>query len=303
MLSWLINLIVLSWLFIVLSFLNRLYNSLSWLFNILSLRSFAIKKTFRGTFFNWFGFINWFILFCILLLSWTLSFNSFNLLLSLNWLLIILCFLDFFWYLILSCNNNNLLFLFLSLKLIIDQFIIPLLINSPNPLYPISIFPFPISLDSIFVHKVTKTMLFLVLPSTIINLSITPCLNSKTMLLVIFELTNILIAISIDTYSLSLSLSLNPVSSVSILALPHFSSLSMLKPFSNLLIILLLSSSTLCRWLFRFNNNINGISMIHCPFCQLFRIIFWNNSDITIRPKVLWLLDFLFILLLILLFF
>lgn len=200
--------------------------------------------------------------FCFLLGLFNLS-NSFN------WLLLLLFSLSSYW-LFISLDDDN--FWILNLKLIVNHIVQSWCINVSDPFDSIAVFPFSISLDAIFVSKVSKSMLLFVLPATIINSSIFPGFDTKTMLFVIMKFSDVFVSVSVNASSMALSHTFDPITSVCVLAFSHFSALAMLNPFAVWHVVFLLTCWTLS-WIFNGKHDIQGISMVKSTICQFFWLI------------------------------
>ena len=128
-----------------------------------------------------------------------------------------------------------------------------------DPLDMFSIFPFTVSWGSISFSLITQAMLLFILEAAIIFLSVSPCFDAKTVLLVICELSNVFVSIDVVTCALAMSLAFNPFSGVSVLACSYFSTLTVLHPF------------TIVE---------HCLSMILSTFGKFFRSIFWDISKV-----------------------
>ena len=141
-------------------------------------------------------------------------------------------------------------------------------------------------------------MLFLVLPSTIVWASVSPCFYAKAMLLVVFKLTSICIPVNIPAGSIAWSDSFYPLTTICIFTFSRFCTLSILKPpllfiwinciaiiectFSELLWIILFYQSIICVCLSN-----NGISRTFiCSVQKLLNFFFFNMIVIVIFIKL-----------------
>ena len=136
-------------------------------------------------------------------------------------------------------SDNNYWFVFIF-ELVIDQIVFSGVVNTSDPFDSCAIFPLAVSSYTVFVCEVTITVFFFVLPASIVNSSIAPSFNSKTVLLVIMKVPNVLVSVIINADSMTLSFSHHPVSGICIFILSYLSSLAMLHPFTNFFLVLLL---------------------------------------------------------------
>ena len=127
---------------------------------------------------------------------------------------------------------NKFFILFVNLELVINQTAFPWIVDFAYSSDSFAIFVFTISFCAIFVNKVAISMLLFILPPTIIYSPITPCFNAKSMLLIVGELADIWVSISVNACATALSYTIFPVAGICIFAFSYFCSMTVLKPFA-----------------------------------------------------------------------